>query len=222
MEKQQARGSMPRTKISSVQRAVRALEVRLATLEAEAAIRRLVADQQWVSDAGSIGSRLPDWSDTSPDEGDGFGSRADYWVSGGGSWHGTGLSDQFQGYTHIEGLAARRAFAAGRPQWIPRMIHFLTNERIHVDSPTTASGRWYSWEAATVRVGNAYQAIWVAGRYDCEFVKEEDDWKIKSQHFQEVFSTPFESRGWTETAHVRFGPGQSSDARRAGTAGEKR
>ena len=89
------------------------------------------------------------------------------------------------------------------------MMHFLTNERIQIDSPTEASGRWYSWEAATVRLGEGYQAIWVAGRYDCEFIKEGNDWKIKTQRFQEVFSTPVESAGWTETAHVAFGPGNA-------------
>jgi hypothetical protein len=86
------------------------------------------------------------------------------------------------------------------------MMHFLTNEKILVQSPTKAVGRWYSWEAATVRLGDAYKAVWIAGRYECDFIKENGDWKLQEQRFQEVFSTPFESNGWTETAHVAFGP----------------
>jgi SnoaL-like domain len=185
---------------------VSALEQRLEILEAEAAIRRLIADHQWVSDTGSSGSRIPDWSTWSPEQPEEPDGRAAHWAQG-GVWRGSGLSSGFEGFTEdSEGPGLPPSTAPGRSSWIPRMMHFLTNERIRVESSTTASGRWYSWEAATVRLGNVFKAVWIAGRYDCGFVKDGDDWKIKTQNFQEVFSTPVESSGWTEIAHVEFGP----------------
>lgn len=185
---------------------VRALEHRLEILEAEAAIRRLMSSHQWVSDTGSSGSHTPDWSTSSADEPKEPDGRAAHWAKG-GTWRGSGLSSNFEGFTEgAEGPGVPAKSSPSRSAWIPRMMHFLTNEHIQVHSSTKATGRWYSWEAATVRLDDDYKAVWIAGRYNCEFIKESGDWKIREQRFQEVFSTPVESNGWTETAHVAFGP----------------
>ncbi len=91
---------------------------------------------------------------------------------------------------------------------MPHMMHFLGNEWIKVESPDTARGRWYSFEAATVVVDGRDVAVWIAGRYDGAFVKERGSWRIREMHFQEIFSTPFDSAGWTEQTHVAYGPRQ--------------
>lgn len=191
---------------ADLQETIHDLARRLDILEAEGAIRRLIADHQWVSDSGSRGSRIPDWSTAAPEEPEDPQGRAAHWAEG-GMWVGAGLSHNFEGFTHgHEGPDADPGSSPPRPSWLPRMMHFLTNERIQIDSPTTANGRWYSWEAATARLGDGFQPIWIAGRYECEFIKEGDDWKIKTQGFQEVFSTPFDSSGWIDNAHVPYGP----------------
>jgi SnoaL-like domain len=191
---------------TDLQEVIDGLARRLDILEAEGAIRQLIADHQWVSDSGSTGSGIPDWSTALPEEPEEPQGRAAHWASG-GMWEGSGLSRNFAGFTHgDEGPDAAPATAPPRTSWLPRMMHFMTNERIRVESVTSATGRWYSWEAATARLGEGYEAIWIAGRYECEFIKVGDHWKIKTQRFQEVFSIPVDSKGWIESAHVAYGP----------------
>jgi hypothetical protein len=108
-----------------------------------------------------------------------------YWQADGGAWRRVGnriaASAQFQG-------AARIANAQSRPNGMPRMMHFLTNERIEVADSSSAAGQWYSWEAATVRdEDRALVPVWIAGRYRMTFVKENGEWRISSQEFERVF-----------------------------------
>ena len=186
------------------------LLARLEILEAEAEIRRLISAHQWASDAGTDGSEIPDW--TVPPGVDGQDSVTPRWAEG-GQWRGSGLSRMFEG-NELNSHGRKGGFTAPRTSWMPHMMHFLTNEYIKVESPTEAIGRWYSWEAATVVVDGADLSIWIAGRYDAKFLKADGRWLISEMHFQEVFSTPFKSGGWSEQPHVAYGPGQVVDSAR--------
>lgn len=179
------------------------LLARVERLEAEADIRRLMSAHQWTSDAGTDTTDIPDWTQVPPQEDPEERSRR--WASN-GMWRGTGLSSAFDGHT-----STGSSFAGGtapRPKWMPHMMHFLTNEHIEITGPNSAFGRWYSWEAATVVVDGKATSVWIAGRYEIEFVKERGSWLFLDMHFQEIFSTPFDSAGWTSQPHVNYGPGQ--------------
>jgi hypothetical protein len=184
---------------------------RIEILEAEADIRRLVASHQWASDAGSPGLDIPDWATRPvrwPPNGTtsspGGGSA---WARG-GVWEGSGLSEMFAGATTQPMGTGAAEFSNTRPHWMPHMMHFLSNEWIHVQSPTEAVGRWYSWEAATVAVDGELVAVWIAGRYHIRFIHDDGEWRFARMEFQEIFSTPFDSSGWTEVPHVSYGPRQ--------------
>lgn len=68
----------------------------------------------------------------------------------------------------------------------------------------TAKGMWHAFGPVTLP-GTAYPAapgqlsqqiaMWLNGKYDNEFVKEDGKWKIRSLHFILIFSTPYE-QGW--------------------------
>lgn len=184
---------------------------RLHVLEAESEIRRLMSDNQWHSDAGSDDGAMPDWGDLHPTTatppGSATNGRRSAWASEGPAWRGTGLrGGGFDGFDDVRGADFVR-FGATRPEWMPKMFHCLTNESISVDLDAgTAVGRWYSWEAATVTVDDSPLPVWIAGRYVIDFMLEDDAWRIALMHFEEVFSTPFDSSGWVEHPHVRYGP----------------
>ncbi|MEV0974921.1 nuclear transport factor 2 family protein [Microtetraspora glauca] len=185
------------------------LSRRLRVLEDEAEIRRLVSRRQWHADAGHGGPGVPSWQENGAvetlgsdiEEAPGLRSRDP------GRWTGVGLSGHFEGHTRSHGRD-RSAFARDRRRWMPQMMHFLTNEFIEVESADVAAGRWYSWEPATVLVDGRLMSVWIAGRYEMSFVKEDGAWRIAEMCFQEIFSTPYSSRGWVECPHVSYGPGQ--------------
>lgn len=198
---------------------------RLSALEDEAAIRRLMSRNQWRSDSGDdTDERVPSWlaaggvrvlgpppaPGTGPDPGPNSdpGPGPGHWTAHGGTWRSTGLSEHFGTVRRSHG-EDREAFSAGRERWMPQMMHFLTNEDIELTAPGSARGRWYSWEAATVVVDGVPAAVWIAGRYVVAFTREDGAWRIADMHFQEIFSTPFDSAGWTETPHVPYGPGRA-------------
>jgi hypothetical protein len=116
----------------------------------------------------------------------------------------------FPGQDGSKHQGAGEADLTRRSKWMPHMMHFLSNESITVAPGDAATGRWYSWEAATVLIDGDHVAIWIAGRYDMKFVNQDGSWRILEMHFQEIFSTPFDSAGWTEIPHVDYGPGQLS------------
>jgi uncharacterized protein (TIGR02246 family) len=73
-------------------------------------------------------------------------------------------------------------------------IHHMTNPEITVDqSALTAVGSWLTWSPNTI----SGRAIWVSGRYDDEYKKEDGRWLIARSRFTFDFMTPFES-GWVK------------------------
>lgn len=183
------------------------LLARVERLEAEAEIRRLVSAHQWASDAGTETTDIPDW--TQPPVPENPEGRSRRWATN-GMWRGSGLPPAFDGHT-----STGSSFIGGvapRTKWMPHMMHFLTNEFIQITGPSSAFGRWYSWEAATALVDGEELAIWAAGRYEIKFVKERGAWRFLDMHFQEIFTTPFDGAGWTSQPHVNYGPGQVAES----------
>ncbi|HVA82201.1 MAG TPA: nuclear transport factor 2 family protein [Candidatus Binataceae bacterium] len=78
------------------------------------------------------------------------------------------------------------------PEAFPFAIHYVMNPIIEV-SGDTATGRWYLFQPCTRREGN--QAMWLAGRYEDEYVRIGKEWKFKRLKFITAFLTPF-NEGW--------------------------
>ncbi|HHV21946.1 MAG TPA: SnoaL-like domain-containing protein [Propionibacterium sp.] len=139
----------------------------LERLAAESEIRRLVAAGQWKRDFGTNGMPVSHWesSMSGPTSPCGLDPSEEEPSEQAHCWTGEGLSDSFSGYERVS-REERSDFGVSRDQWMPKMMHFLTNEQIYVESSRTARGRWYSWEAATVLLENELVPIWIAGRYE--------------------------------------------------------
>ncbi|WP_165867637.1 nuclear transport factor 2 family protein [Mesorhizobium sp. DCY119] len=174
------------------------MEERLWILESEAAIRRLVARHHWNNDAGSETGEMPPWHDivastkmAAPAAG----------VKPAASWRGKGLSPAWP--------QSKTGFIdcpdTPRQMYMPRMMHFLTNEDIKVDKET-ATGRWYCFEPAVVNVRDRLQAIWIVGRITCNFDFEGGAWQYRDVEYEEVFSTSFSGEGWLAEPHIQYGP----------------
>lgn len=70
--------------------------------------------------------------------------------------------------------------------------HMVANPLIDVEGDT-ARGTWYLLLPST-RGG---EALWSQARYDEEYVREDGDWKIRSELVTMFFATPFD-KGWVK------------------------
>ena len=89
-------------------------------------------------------------------------------------WQCAGFGD-FQGReTIIEALAR---VARERVLW---SLHYPVAPIIDLDEALrSAHAFWWLWELATLRDASGTEAShWLAGTYDCDFVREPDGWKI--------------------------------------------
>lgn len=199
----------------TIQERLAQLETRLARLEDEAAIRQLMAEYQQLSDDSYTQQWAEAWNDTGGTDGrPGVRRQSEYFCSSGPWWEGLGLSRHtFNSRRRVQGDEAFSEFGAERLQWMPRMVHHLTNEHIAVTG-AKAVGHWYSWEAATVLVDDEYVPVWIAGRFRVEFVKERSQWRIGKIRFEELFSTRADKGSWTSEPHVNYGPGNLRTAQK--------
>ncbi len=69
--------------------------------------------------------------------------------------------------------------------------HFILNPVVEVDGDT-ATGIFYLLEPTALR-----KAMWGHGRYDIEFIRVNDKWKINLFNFLWNFNTPYED-GWVK------------------------
>ena len=77
-------------------------------------------------------------------------------------------------------------------------IHEMHNPIIEINGDE-AKGRWYVGCASTIiKPGSPDRAVWIAGRYDNEFVKENGEWKYKSIFLKVYYVTPYDE-GWVKT-----------------------
>lgn len=143
---------------------------RLEALESAGAIRRLMAEYLATRDfAEEKGQHIA--SLFVPD----------------GIWEGAGLFAPILG-SH----AGREAIEQRFSQPMPFSFHLAGCESISVIGDA-AVGRWVFLQPSVING----QAMWVAGRYDNEFVRVNGQWKFKHIRVEGIFSCPYED-GWAK------------------------
>lgn len=143
---------------------------RLETLESEGAIRRLMAEYLATRDfAEEKGRHI-----------------ASLFISE-GIWEGAGLFAPILG-SHVGREAIEQRFS--KP--MPFSVHIAGCESISVHGDE-AVGRWVFLQPTAFNG----QAMWVAGRYDNEFVRVDGRWKFKHIRVVGIFSCPYED-GWAK------------------------
>jgi uncharacterized protein (TIGR02246 family) len=76
-------------------------------------------------------------------------------------------------------------------------VHYLTNEHIKINGDS-AFAKWSYFEPATNR-GNL--AVWTAGRYDHEFVRQGERWYFLHFQIEPILAAPYEL-GWGSVRQV--------------------
>lgn len=167
------------------------LRQRLQRLEDESAIRRVMADMMRKADDREFPR---------------YGERMVEFYTDDGQW----TSDA--GFANV-GMAERgraaliRKFAAGTR--ICESSHLLGTESIEVEGDA-ASGSWLCFEPATLRgAGDRREAVWIMGRYACEFRRTAGRWKVRTVRYDGIFCTPYD-KGWTTERFVSIAPGAAS------------
>ncbi len=97
-----------------------------------------------------------------------------------------------------EGREAIRTFFRGAPQIFPFAIHQVMNPIIEVKGEQ-ATGSWYLFQPATLAEGD--QAVWLAARYEEDYVKVGGEWKFKHLRVFPSFLTPYE-QGWVKKKFI--------------------
>ena len=75
--------------------------------------------------------------------------------------------------------------------------HMTMTPYIEVDGDR-AKGTWYLFGPFTRQTREGPQAVWEAGRYDNEYVREHGEWKFSRWSFKFTMHTPYED-GWVKT-----------------------
>ena len=145
------------------------LEERIATLEAIEAIKQLKARYCAACD-----------DNHNPDE-------ITKLFASDGIWEGEGIG------TH-QGHAAIRALFERFQQRISFSQHNVMNPIIEVDGDR-AKGTWYFLGPFTFRKGN--RAMWLAARYEEDYVKVDGQWKFQHLRGFGRMSAPYET-GWAK------------------------
>jgi ketosteroid isomerase-like protein len=96
-----------------------------------------------------------------------------------------------------------KKFSAGTR--ICESSHLLGTESIEVNGDT-ADGRWLCFEPATLKQEDGTEAaVWIMGRYTCEFSRQNGAWKVRTVQFDGVFCTPYE-KGWGKERFTSIAP----------------
>jgi len=77
-------------------------------------------------------------------------------------------------------------------------LHMLMTPVVEVsEDGKTARGMWHSFGCNTYKGEFGLFAMWQAGKYDLEFVKEDGEWKYRVFKWYVIFRTPYED-GWVK------------------------
>ncbi len=99
----------------------------------------------------------------------------------------------------LKGMHAKHAVRGGLG------LHMVSTPVIEVRRDgKTAKGMWYTFGANARRDENGLHALWMSGKYDNEFVKEDGKWRFRSLHWHVFFRSPFEE-GWVKRPIVGSG-----------------
>lgn len=94
-----------------------------------------------------------------------------------------------------EGREKIRHFFRRAPEAFPFAIHNVMNPIIEVEGDR-ATGRWYLLQPCTRR-GEKDEAMWLAGRYEDEYVRVGGQWRFKHVSFVTRFLAP-NDEGWAK------------------------
>ena len=95
-----------------------------------------------------------------------------------------------------EGHAAIIKFFERAPSAFSFAIHNVMNPIIEIDGDR-ASGRWYLLQPLIRKSRNGEDAMWLAGRYEDEYVRIGGEWKFKRLKFITRFLASYEE-GWAK------------------------
>ena len=166
---------------------IRDLRARLQRLEDESAIRQVMADMMQKADDRD----RPRWGER----------MVEYYTDDGQWTSGAGFADV--GMDERGRVALTKKFTAGTR--ICESSHLLGTESIDVRGDE-AEGHWLCFEPATLKgTEGALEAVWIMGRYNCEFRRTEDGWKLRTVQYDGIFCTPYE-KGWTDERFVSISP----------------
>jgi hypothetical protein len=171
------------------------LLIRVQRIEDESAIRRLMADMLRKADDRDY----PEW-----------GMRmVDYYTEDGQWTSASGFADV--GMSERGRPALVKKFTAGTR--ICESSHLLGSESIEV-SGDEAVGSWLCFEPATLKEhDDRRKAVWIMGRYDCEFRRTAEGWKVRTVRFEGIFCTPYDE-GWTNQRFAPIHPLTDTDERK--------
>ena len=100
----------------------------------------------------------------------------------------------------FEGRDAIRRFFTNMPNVMSFAIHHVTNSAVAVDEDaTSARGRWYLLQAATLKEAN--QAVWLAAQYEDQLLFRNDKWLFQRVNLKSRFFTSFDA-GWANVPHL--------------------
>ena len=153
------------------------LSRRVQTLEDEAAIRRFMTEMMLAADD----RRNPQW-----------GERMASFYTDDGLWmSGSGFADVGMQTRGRAGLVKK--FTAGTR--IRESSHLLGSEFISIDGDT-AQGAWLCFEPVTLEATDGTEeAVWIMGRYTCEFRRVQNAWKVRTVEYDGIFCTSYD-KGW--------------------------
>lgn len=89
----------------------------------------------------------------------------------------------------VEGRETIRAFFGAASKLLPFAIHHVTNAAIEVDGDR-ATGHWHLFQPCVHAVGET--ALWIAGRYQDEYVREDGVWRFSKVVFRPNMISPYE------------------------------
>ncbi len=99
-----------------------------------------------------------------------------------------------------EGREAIREFFSSADRAVSFAIHHVTNPILELDGER-ATGRWYLWQPCTF--AQTDQALWMAGRYEDVYRREEDVWRFEQVTVLLRMLSPYEA-GWARTRLIEL------------------
>ena len=102
---------------------------------------------------------------------------------------------EFGPFGHHEGKEEIGKFFRELPPSMPFRFHTLHNPIIEVKGGK-ATGEWTFETSATH--GSTNRALWIAGKYEVDYVKVDGEWKFKTFAGKFHYSTPYDE-GWVKT-----------------------
>jgi hypothetical protein len=139
------------------------LERRIARLEAINDIRNVMADYTHFFDTG--------WAGAGRDP-----AKVGALFTEDGTWGET------------QGPAAIAAWCAKYGHTAKMSLHIAMNPKIEVEGDKARG----AWSGLVPLVAPSGEALWVGGRYECDFVRRNGAWKIAKMQFHTAFQTPYE------------------------------